>query len=267
MQEFFNNLDNFSLFKIFGGLSLCISAVVVFFSGLLKIYISNKWTGKQQKDLEELKHQLKRREKLLDDLTNLIPRLHMATSNRRLDHFAKLWESMLKIKNNFPTLCSIAYTILTKEEVEQLPIDNSKEMKDLISNFDTLSFFKFYSTIVKDIEPSRPFVGTHAWNTFFVYQALHGRLTFLIEDGLKKGKIKFWLDEKAFINQVIGIVVSQSAQSILFDNEMLAYRNLVNHLELEIVNEIDSQVSGHSVAHETIKHAIEISEAFKNLKT
>ncbi len=267
MQEFLNNLDNWALFKIFGGLSVVISAVVVFLSSLLKGYLSNRWAGREQRQLEELKHQLNRREKLLDDLTDLIPKLHMATSDRRLDHFEKLWNAMLRIKKNFPALCGIAYTILTRDEIEQLPTANSPKFRSLISGFDSIGFFSAHEEIVAEVELSRPFVGHHAWNTFFVYQALHGRLAYLISDGLKKGKIMFWLDDKPFIDQVIGISVDQSAQSQLFEKQSLAYQNIVNHLELELVNEITSQVSGHSVAQETIRHAVEISEAAKNLKT
>lgn len=264
MQEFFNNLDNWTIIKIFGGISVVISAIVVFLSGLLKSFLSSRWQGKQYQKIEELRHELDRREKLLDELTDIIPKLHMATNDRRLDHLGKLWDSMIKIRKIFPTLCGLIYTILSKTEIENLPKTDRRSFRELISSFDPNQYFTFHEEIVGAIEHSRPFVGAHAWNTFFAYQALHGRLIYLTSDGLKKGKIKFWLDDESFVEQVIGIAVKKDAMDLLFQNEMMAYQNLVNHLELELANEINSNLLGHAVAQETVKHAIEISEAVKS---
>ena len=168
MREFFNNLDNWAIIKIFGGISVVISGTVVFLSGLLKSFLSSRWKGKQDQEIEELRHELGRREKLLDELTDIIPKLHMATNDRRLDHLEKLWDSMLKIRKSFPTLCGLVYTILSKDEIENLPRSTSPNFKELIGSFDPNRYFTSHDDIVSAVEHSRPFVGAHAWSIFLL---------------------------------------------------------------------------------------------------
>ena len=267
MQNLINSISNWELVKLLGGMGVVLTAIAVFVSRLLNNYALHKWKTNSDKRLEEYKFELERQVKLIDNLTSIIPNIHIATNERRLDHFERLWQSMLQIKKEFPTICGIAYTILTKSEIQDLPKDPNPNIGELVRTFEPNEYFDKLADISNKIERSRPFVGQKAWNTYFVYQALHGRLTYLISDGFLKGRISYWLDETDFLEQLVSITVGKDAQEKLFENPVQAYLNIVNYLELELINEISSKFESHLVASESTKDAMEISRAYEQLRS
>jgi len=122
---------------------------------------------------------------------------------------------MLQIIKYFPTICGIAYTILTRSELRDFPGDPNPKIGELVRTFEPNEYFTTLAKISDKTERSRPFVGQKAWNTYFVFQALHGRLTYLIIDGFQKGRINYWLDETAFLEQVVSIAVGKEEQENL----------------------------------------------------
>lgn len=267
MQDLINSVSNWELVKLVGGIGVVLSAIAIFVSRILNNYALHRWKEKSDRKIEEHKSELHRQVRLLDNLTSIIPNLHIATNERRLDHFGRVWESMLQIKKDFPTLCGIAYTILTKDEIRDLPKDPNPNVGELVRTFEPNQYFTKLSDISHRTESSRPFVGQKAWNVYFVYQSLHGRLTYLISDGFPKGRIGYWLDETAFLEQVVAIAVPKEVQEKLFENPLQAYLNITNYLELELINEISSRFESHLVASDSTKEAIEISRAYGHIRS
>ena len=266
MGQLINTIDNWTLVRLVGGLALIVSAVVGFFTGVLRDYMGSRWRANQERDLESLKHQFGRTEMLLNSLTATGSHAYLATNERRLDHFQKLWNAMIRIKGLFPTLATMAYSILTRAEVENLPTTDKPSMRSTIQRFDPDKYFDAQYSIVSEIESSRPFVGQRAWNAFFSYQALHGRLVYLLQAGLSKGKVTYWIDDRSFIDQVLGISIAPDNIATLLRDEPMAFHNIRNFLELEIVNEIGEQTSGSAAMKETVKQAQELSEAMSSAK-
>ncbi len=265
MQQLLNRIDNWTLIKLVGGLAVIISAVVGFTAGTLRDYLGHRWRARQERELESLKHQFSKTEVLLNNLTTSGSSTYLATSERRLDHFQKLWNGMMTIKNGYPTLASIAYSILTRNEITNLPTTGKNIIRGEIERFNPEKYFDFQFSVVTDVEASRPFVGQHAWNAFFAYQALHGRLVYLLQDGLRKGRVAYWLEDRQFLNQVLGISIPPESMDMLLQNEVMAFYNIRNYLELAVLTDVESQTSGSAAIKETVKQAQQLSEAMSKL--
>lgn len=264
MQQLITAIDGWTLIKVVGGLAVVISAVVGFLAGTLRDYLGHRWRGNQERELESLKHQFSRAEVLLNSLATSGSSAYLATSERRLDHFQKLWNGMMSIKNGYPTLASIAYSVLTRAEIENLPTTSRPSIRAEIALFDPGKYIDFQFGIVKDAEASRPFVGQHAWNAFFSYQALHGRLVFLLQDGLAKGKVAYWILDRQFLDQVLAISISRETMTELLKNEAMAFNNVRNFLELAVLADVEAQTSGTAAIKEAVKQAQQLSEAMSS---
>lgn len=261
MQNLINTIDNWTLIKVLGGLSVVVSALFGFLAGAFKDYLGHRWRANQETQLETLKHQFSKAEVLLQTLTSSGSSAYLATNVRRIDHLEKLWKGMISIKNRFPTLANTAYSILTRIEIETLPKTSNPHEVSEIQSFRPNEYFDFHFSVLNELEPSRPFVGQHAWNAFYSYQALHGRLVHLLRDGLSKGKVTYWIDDRQFLNQVIGLSIPIDTLSALLRNEAIAFDNLRNFLELAIISDVEAQMSGSAAMQETAKQAQQLSEA------
>ena len=99
---------------------------------------------------------------------------------------------------------------------------------------------------------------------YFVYQAFLGRLNFLLQDGMEKGKLQYWQDDTNFISQVLGMVIKPKVlQKLLVDNPS-SFNNVLNFLELKAINDISEQITGKRISEESVSHALELSKMNKN---
>jgi hypothetical protein len=261
MGQLINTIDTWTLVRLLGGLSIVISAVVGFLASIARDHIGNRSRANLQKDLESLKHQFNRAELLMNNLASSGSSTYLATIERRLDHFQNVWDAMLRIKRSFPTLGTYAYTVLKREELIGLPTSQSVGLKATIDSFNPSKYIDDQFEIVMQAESSRPFVGQLVWNVFFSYQALHGRLVYLLQEGLFKGKVSYWLDDKSFLDQAIGISITPDNLAKLTLNDVMAFRNVQNYLELQLVVEIQAQTSGSAAIKETVRQAEQLTKA------
>ena len=261
MAQLINAIDNWTLIRLLGGLSIVISAVVGFLASIVRDHIGDRSRAKLQKNLESLKHEFSRTELLLNNLASSGSSTYLATIQRRLDHFQKVWDAMVHIKGIFPTLGTFAYSVLKREELINLPASGKVGLRATIDSFDPTKYIDEQFKIVTQAESSRPFVGNRVWNVFFSYQALHGRLVYLLQEGLFKGKVSYWLDDKTFLDQAIGISIDPESLAKLTSNHTMAFHNVQNYLELELVAEIQALTSGSAAIMETVRQAEQLTKA------
>lgn len=264
MKEILEQIDNWTLLKLVGGLTVILSSLISFTAYFIKDYFLNKWKANQEKELAGLKAQADQNNQLLNNVTNAISNLYLASNEKRIASLDKVWNGMMEIKRNLPALVSMAYTILTKEEIISLPQTNNNYTRANISSFKAQEYHESCNKIMKEIEKARPFIGENLWIVLFVYQAFLGRLTYLIEDGLKKGKVNYWKEDKNFIDQILGAVIKPDELQQLFKNDITSFHNVLNFLEFKALNDISEQISGKRMTEETVKQALELSKMGRN---
>jgi hypothetical protein len=261
MHQIVNAIDNWTLVQVVGGLSIVISAVVGYLAGTVRDYLGHRWRASREKDLESLKHRFNKAEALISTMASTSSGAYLGANRRRLDHLQKLWKGMLSIRNGYPSLAFMAYSVLTRDEVVHLPTTTNTGLRAQIASFDPSKYIDYQFGIVSDVEASRPFVGQRAWNAFFAYQAFNGRLVYLLQDGLVKGQVVYWIDDRNFLNQVLGISIPPESLKSLLLQETLAFHNVRNFLELEVVAEVEAQISGTAAMKETVKQAQQLTQA------
>lgn len=260
MKELFENMDNWTLIKILGGLTIVLSSIISFFAYFIKDYYIDKWKFNYQIEIEKLKTQLNQNNIILNNLTNSISNIYLSSNEKRIEYLDKVWNGMMVIKQNIPSLIYIAYNILSKEEIIDLPNTKNKYIRKDIDEFEPEKYFVNNNNIINEIEKTRPFIGEKLWIIFFVYQAFIGRLTFLIQDGLNKGKVEYWIDDDSFFKKMLGNIIKPNELVQLLDNQFSAYNNIINFLEYKALNDISEQITGKKMTEESLKRAIELSK-------
>lgn len=264
MKELFESTTDWTLFKLITIWITVISSIISFIAYFIKDYFLDKWRGIQQKEIETLRAQLDKSNLLIGNISNSISSTYLDSNSKRIEHIEKVWVGMMKMKMEMPGLVFMAYTILTKEEVENIPNDTNKYTQASIANFKPDEYINSNYKIMTDIENGRPFLGENLWIHFFAYQSFLGRLTVLIREGLKKGKVTYWKEDKTFIDQILKIVIKQEELELLTSNDIQAFHNVLNFIEAKVLNDISEQVMGKRMTEESVKHAIRLSQLRSN---
>lgn len=260
MKELLQQIDNWTLIKLVGGLTVVLSSIISFIAYFIREVFLNKWKAKQESELAILKARADQNNQLLSNMTNAISNLYLASTEKRIVSFNKVWTGMLAIKRSLPVLVFNSYSILTKEELIKLPQTDNEYFKTIISSFNAQEYHLHCYKITKEVEETRPFIGETLWLVFFVYQAFLQRLTYLIDDGLKKGTIVYWKEDKNFIDQMLGAVIKPEELQQLFSNDVASFNNVLNFLEFKTLNDISEQISGKRMTEETVRQAIALSK-------
>jgi hypothetical protein len=263
MDEIVNNLDKWDLFKFIGVIALIISSVISFIAYFIKDYFLNKWKSDQQKEIEKIKSLSEQNNLIINNLTDSLSKIYLSSNEKRISYLEKAWNGFLEIKKEAPTLIFLSHGILVKDELINLPKDKNPHILAEIKNFKPEAYLLFQNKISSDIEMIRPFIGERLWTIFSVYRAFFGRLTYLLQDGLKKGTIRYWKEDQNFINQILGLVIQPDEIKKLLENDFNAFQNVINFLEYKALNEISEQVSGKRMTEENVKQAIELSKLTK----
>jgi hypothetical protein len=258
LNEIINNLNTSDLISILGGLTIVMSALFGFLGAIIKELLVTRFDKAKQKEIEILKSQLSNNNYIINCAIDSMKSTFLASSNLVIDHYQKVWNTMVLIKRDFSPYINLAYTVLTKEEF--INVKNITHIYKGILECDYLVESKRIDEITKEVENSRPFISQYAWSIFFVYRALYGRLSFLAYENAKNKKGLYWLDDNRFISQIINMIIPENKFQILIDNQLLALPNIVNYLELEYQNEIQKHLLGKNISEETVSLAIRLGK-------
>lgn len=264
MEELINTLDNWTIVKIFGGLTIILSSVISFIAILIRELIISKWKTKQQIEIENIKSELSQNNQIIEYLTKTRSDIYLSSSNERVNGLKTIWETMTQTKESMESLVFMSYTILTRDELINLPSTQNEAIRQAIDSFDSLRYFNENHDLVLKAQLHRPFIGFKLWSIFSAYQSFIGRLTYLIRDGLENGVVKFWIDDRNYFEQVLEKVITKKEIDELCKIELLAFHGILNYLEALALNEISEQISGKKVTESTINHALELSKMTKN---
>ena len=136
-----------------------------------------------------------------------------AFAERRASAVDALWREVLRIRNESPTAVFML-DILKPSEYDGFVTDD--RLRPMVPELED-----GYPGILSNaaIEDVRPFVGEHVFTLFFIYRAVHGRICFLLESGVKAGKVTPWFEDQG---------IHQLLSTVLTDGEWQAFTEL-NH--------------------------------------
>ena len=181
-----------------------------------------------------------------------------AFAERRASAVDALWQEVLRIRDESPTAVTMLDIFLPSEYQE---VFTSDRFLPLVPEWE-----EGYSAILNsEIDRVRPFLGERAFTLFFIYRAVHARICFLLETGVKAGEVKPWFED-AGIHQLLRTVLSGSdfqAFTELNHGHVGWMRSLI---EGEILDELRKIVAGEVSTAEGFEQARRVQEIMRDVE-
>jgi hypothetical protein len=258
VSEVFWRERNDSFFNQIVGLPFIISTVVAGFS--FAAYTIRETSIKKWEKIQEEKHLLlsqdfTRNEIFLSQTMTSLLNITYGSNKMILSGHQSLWNIMLKIKHAFPPFISLAYSIYTKDEFNNLLKKDNPQYRDK-SSIDT--YLKSLGTLSNEAEELRLTVNINSWNIYWTYQFFFGRIAALYSIGIEKGTLIHFIDEKATRNALEKMIEAETLEK-LSTPRIFCFQNIVNFLEIKFIEQFSSALSGFSVTKEAIDKALEIN--------
>ena len=260
MEELINNLDNWALFKLFGGFGVVLSAIVVFLSKLLNDRIVHKWEKNSSQKLEELKGLISKNNSFVSALTQQFGRNFQKVQDKRIEATEHFWDRILKMKSSIPSVVHLCYQILIDEELNKKTLDRTTSKFG--SQISSLSLEDFSSKLKKsydEINHYRPFISEHLWLLMYAYQGFVGRTVYLLIDGYNRNEIKNWKSDSG-IRQIVGTVLTEGELDYILKLKFQAYDSMLQLLEAKILNELKRLISSEELTQNSLMELKKINK-------
>jgi hypothetical protein len=182
---------------------------------------------------------------------------YRAAHERRLVAIERAWAIILKIRSVTPTAVSLL-DIMHDEEYKTVP--NIPVWRSMITNSQDDRLEERLPRAYEGMDEIRPFVGDRIYTLLFVYQAIHGRIEFLLLQSLDKKHLDPWWDDTG-IHQSLLLVLSENEIEELQYGQSNRLQRVQSILETKLLQEFQPIISGEASAQFSLKQAIGIQEA------
>jgi hypothetical protein len=183
---------------------------------------------------------------------------YKATHERRLTAIERAWAIILKIRAVTPSYIPLS-DLLTDEEQKNL--SKMVPFRTLIKNSQAEPLEKRLPRAFEGMDEIRLFVGDRIYMLVFVYQALHGRIEFLMQRSLDEEHLDPWWKD-SFMYQVLPLVLSHNEIEELQHGQQ-RFGRLRSMLEVKFLQECQPILSGEAAAHFSLKQAMAIQEVVR----
>jgi hypothetical protein len=237
-------------------ISLIISICAAIFITIKEFFFS-KWNKKHDKDIEIIRGISSHQETLYSQIISSLSNISNNTNEIRLQHYQTIWDLMIELKNLFPANIFLAYEILTKQEFENIPNNNSDKMREFKNLPTQESYLASLKKILQKAEHSHIFIDADTWNIFYTYQRFFGRLFVLYYNGINSSKmVHFTGDDytKEFLLEVIDDTMLTKILSV----PVLAFISIKTYFEVKYIEQASKLISGKNITKEVILQADEL---------
>jgi len=249
------NISVTEIIVLLGGWAVIVTGLVTWIGKLVAEKVTLKWKEQQQKEIETLRSQLTRDRIVMETAISSFSSGQRAVQEKKIQATAKLWKRVLKIRK----VCHSAiffYNIVHPSEYNE--VFAKPNMKAMISNLDDSVVDQIISD-PEDFESNRPFLGEKLWLLFFIYRAFFGRITLILVDGLKKGKIKDWRKDHG-VHSLLKYVLSNEQITAVTVESPIAMHKAITLLEAMLLEEISLIISGSKASKDTFELAKKLGE-------
>ncbi|MBW8360733.1 MAG: hypothetical protein K0M56_00950 [Kaistella sp.] len=263
MKEFLEDIDNWYLIKLLGGFSLILIGLLKFFSDYFLKKLNSSSDHFYNKNLERIKGEILKNNTLLTSLTEN----HLSSSQKILDKkiqsYDILWSTILKIKESLPSGVSIVHKILIDSEITD---DNAYKrfstnplIGKLISSYNGDLEMNKIIALGNPIYQIRPYLSDTAFNLFYTYHGVVGRLCYKFLEEYSKERIYNWKTDPA-TKQLLKTTLTESEINYINSINIASFDTLLELLEYKILVDLKSNLKFNDSTKDTIEHLKDIED-------
>lgn len=260
MEELFNNLDNWTLIKLFGGSSIVLVSITIFISNLINQRIIRNWQKSSDIEITELKGKLYQNNSFISNLTSQVGQNFQKLLEKRIEASETYWANLIQMKSAIPGVIHLSFDILLEEE---LTVENLNKTKSNfgreISEISEIDFITNLTSFSEPIIKLRPFLSNRLWLIMYAYQGFIGRTVHLMLEGYRHNKIISWKRDNG-INQIVKTVLTTKEFDYILNIQVYAYDSMLQLLENKAIEEIKKLISSQELANDSLDLLKQMSE-------
>ena len=181
-----------------------------------------------------------------------------ASAERRANAVDALWREVLRIRNESPAAVGMLDILLPSEYQNFVTNDRFRSLvPELEETVATL--------VDHEIEHVRPFLGERVFTLFFIYRAVHGRICFLLDRGVKAGKVTPWFDD-AGVHQLLLTILTESEIQALTELTLGRVRWMSSLIEGKILEQLWGVIVGEVSSSEGLEQARRVQEIMRDVE-
>ena len=181
-----------------------------------------------------------------------------ASAERRANAVDALWREVLRIRNESPAAVGMLDILLPSEYQNFVTNDRFRPLVPEIEE-------AVATLLDPEIEHVRPFLGEHVFTLFFIYRAVHGRICFLLERGVKAGKVTPWFDD-AGVHQLLLTILTESEIQAFTELTRGRVRWMRSLIEGKILEQLRRVVAGAESSSEGLEQAWRVQETMRHVE-
>lgn len=233
-------------------ISLALQAILLFIWTLLvrtiPAIIGNAFAKRIQHGydvkLEHTKTELQESFETLRSSVDFLSSMQSELRVKVIESVEILWSAVRTVESEFSDVVGL-HTFIYPAEINSFlegEANGPLVLVDSYRDFDHISA-KIDRIRALPIEESRLFVGERLWYLFFVFQAFHGRIGYLMHESIKRKKYVDWREDDFIVDQLKSILQNKVVESAKQD-QFSGIHIIVSHLETEFLKEATRVMSG-----------------------
>jgi hypothetical protein len=219
--------------------------------------LKNQLASSQQRDIELLKSKLAIDIEQAKYFNTSLSSIYISSNQERVAALKSAWQFFIEAKSLQPVLLTIICDLFRKQDAHNLHKPPSAEVGRIIKEFNSSDYFNKVMPVITEINKLKPFIGLEVWGLITTYTSIISRLALETGEAIEKEHKKYyWLDDEHLIKSIINKVITTDKFNEIISQD--GFRGLINYIELEIVEHINSQLTGKAFSLSHVQLASEI---------
>ncbi|WP_353721932.1 hypothetical protein [Dyadobacter sp. 676] len=247
---------------------------LVFSSGLVSAIVSKlvvermkaTWKHAADRKLESLKGEITQNNAIVLSLIGQSGQARQRIVEKQVESVQVLWECTKKISSSVPGLISTINNILTHEEVLSGGLQHRRRglsFEEEILSIDKIEYFENASGNLERLQTLRPFIGPRLNILVTAYNAMIGRMVYLLINAAETKKYVPWNMDSGML-QIFGNVLTEGEVEFLKNGTGIhGFNIIVDLMEQKVLNEISKLLSGQTI----VDDALAIVDKMKSIES
>ncbi len=269
VQELIYKMDNWTIIKLLGGISLVLTAIIGFFSKYILTRLTQSSQHSYNSEIETIRGEIIKNNSFL---TSLIQN-YFSTSQKILDKkiqaYELLWTTILKIKDTFPSGIALVYQLLPDYEVEKEnafeDLNNNPKMGPVLRSYDMDTEMKKLVDNGKALLEFKPYISDNSYKLFYTYQGLIGRITHKFIWDYEKKKLYDWKKDDA-LKGVLKVTLTDKEMDYIMSIQITSLNSLTELIEYKILQDFRNCLSIKDSTNDTVEYLKDIETLLKKSK-
>ena len=261
MQEIIYKMDNWTIIKLLGGLTIVIASIIGFFSKYLLNRLSQSSSHSYNSKIESLKGDINKNNNLLTSLTQNYFSSSQKILDKKIQAYELLWTTIINIKNSFPSGISLVYQMLTYNEITEEntfeKLDKNPKIGPLLRSYEIITETSKIANYGKSLLNLKPYITDNTYKLFYTYQGLLGRVTSNFIWEFQNNKLYDWKKDEA-LKGILKITLTEKELNYIINIEINSLTSLIELIEYKILQDFRYSLNIKDSTNDTVEYLKDI---------